>query len=68
MICGSKAIEGKAILEDDALHLSPMMQGHTNILWPYRITPVSYTHLDVYKRQEIACAILNKPWRIILPL
>ena len=31
-----------------------------NQIWPDYIAPVSYTHLDVYKRQRIRCLITGE--------
>ena len=40
---------------------SPVHLATTGILGvlPHRIAPVSYTHLDVYKRQSLHCATIN---------
>ena len=41
-----------------------LLKGQENFF--HRMNPVSYTHLDVYKRQTIARALLRKPKVLIL--
>ena len=37
------------------------------IPWLAALRPVSYTHLDVYKRQELGGAIMQTAWYIAVP-
>ena len=55
-------VEGERIVALKAVTFNePFFQGH----FPGRPITVSYTHLDVYKRQVVACAGSRSPkvWR-----
>ena len=45
-----------SVVESISVRLSPLTSGATSwavVLTEEELTPVSYTHLDVYKRQEV---------------
>ena len=53
-------IKGKLFLSDNEVKTIdgwkvPYVNGEDAKLFSYTVTSVSYTHLDVYKRQELLC-------------
>ena len=61
-------------MQNTAKHIVDMIQDGTNVVVSHGNGPVSYTHLDVYKRQTKRCAptrafcsTRHSSWRAFCP-